>query len=281
MRAGGAPKHEPRGAATPCGESAGRAAWHGLRRRRGRAGKAGRSAAARAGGADGPIAPTSWGPGRAGAPTPQPARGRSEARPAKRPACGLGLAARKGAPEQRRRPTCPGRACPALAATLPRPAPQGMDGAGGGTPPPRAGRGAASRPQGGGWDAPYRRGRGREPPFRRQQAAEPPPSTPAQAGVHVCGGGRRRKPPREARPGQASSAGLRRATASRTACADCQSGRQHTPSPVPGRVGRSPGRRQCGGVSAPPRVGDQGDGVRPGAGGQMADGGQQEPQASV
>ena len=48
----------------------------------GRAGEAGRSAAARAGGADGPKAPTSWGPGRAGAPTPQPARGRSKARPA-------------------------------------------------------------------------------------------------------------------------------------------------------------------------------------------------------
>lgn len=47
----------------------------------GRAGEAGRSAAARAGGADGPTAPTLWGPGRAGAPTPQPARGRSGARP--------------------------------------------------------------------------------------------------------------------------------------------------------------------------------------------------------
>lgn len=50
---------------------------------------------------------------------------------------------------------------------------------------------------------------------------------------------------------------------------------------MPGRVGRSWGRRQCGGVSAPPRVDGHGDGVRPGAGDQMADGGQQEPQASV
>jgi hypothetical protein len=75
-------QREPRGAATPGGECAGRAERHGLRRRRGRAGEAGRSAADRAGGADGPTAPTSWGPGRAGAPTPQPARGRSKARPA-------------------------------------------------------------------------------------------------------------------------------------------------------------------------------------------------------
>lgn len=73
---------EGRGPATPGGECAGRAERHGLRRRRGRAGEAGRSAADRAGGADGPTAPTLWGPGRAGAPTPQPARGRSKARPA-------------------------------------------------------------------------------------------------------------------------------------------------------------------------------------------------------
>ena len=78
---GGTPSEGPR-AATPGGECVGRAARHGLRRRRGRAGKAGRSAADRAGGADGPTAPTLWGPGRPGAPAPQPARGRSKARPA-------------------------------------------------------------------------------------------------------------------------------------------------------------------------------------------------------
>lgn len=161
VRAGGAPKHEPRGAATPCGECAGRAARHGLRRRRGRAGKAGRSAAARAGGADGPTAPTSWGPGRAGAPTPQPARGRSEARPAKRPACGLGLAARKGAPEQRRRPTCPGRACPALAATLPGLPQAGR--AGGGTAAAQGGQGVGPQAGGAGGTWPGAPGHGREP----------------------------------------------------------------------------------------------------------------------
>lgn len=84
-------QREHRGAATPGGECVGRAARHGLRRRRGRAGKAGRSAADRAGGADGPTAPTSWGPGRPGAPTPQPAGGWPGARPAKRPRRGLAL----------------------------------------------------------------------------------------------------------------------------------------------------------------------------------------------
>lgn len=55
-------------------------------------GKAGRSAADRAGGADGPTAPTEWGPGRPGAPTPQAARGRSKARPHEvRPLAGLAL----------------------------------------------------------------------------------------------------------------------------------------------------------------------------------------------
>ena len=82
-------QREPGRAATPGGECVGRAARHGLRRRRGRASKAGRSAADRAGGADGPTAPTSWGPGRPGAPTPQPARGWPGARPAKRPRRGL------------------------------------------------------------------------------------------------------------------------------------------------------------------------------------------------
>lgn len=79
-------------AATPGGEGGGRAgparpapqAWPG--------GTAGRSAADRAGGADGPTAPTQWGPGRPGAPAPQPARGRSKARPAASgPAGGLAL----------------------------------------------------------------------------------------------------------------------------------------------------------------------------------------------
>lgn len=38
-----------------------------------------------------PHSPTSWGPGRPGAPTPQPARGWPGARPAKRPRRGLAL----------------------------------------------------------------------------------------------------------------------------------------------------------------------------------------------
>lgn len=51
-------------------------------RRRASAGRLAGAWPARAGGADGPTAPTEWGPGRAGAPTPRPARGRSKARPA-------------------------------------------------------------------------------------------------------------------------------------------------------------------------------------------------------
>ena len=61
-----------------------------------------------------PQPPTQWGPGRPGAPAPQPARGRSNARPGLRPAPqGLGLALRRGAPVQR------------LAANLTGPGPAG------------------------------------------------------------------------------------------------------------------------------------------------------------
>lgn len=102
----------PAGARTPPrGSAAGRRSGAGPLRREGQAeaephqrrqsrrrASAGRLAVAwpaRAGGADGPTAPTEWGPGRAGAPTPRPARGRSGARPAKRPPqgawpCGAG-----------------------------------------------------------------------------------------------------------------------------------------------------------------------------------------------
>ena len=117
-----------------------------------------------AGGADGPTAPTQWGPGRPGAPAPQPARGRSNARPAASGPAGAWPCIAEGCP----RATAGGqldragaRRGPALAATLPRPDPQGLDGAGGGTPPPRVGRGAARRPLGAGGTA---QRAGREPP---------------------------------------------------------------------------------------------------------------------
>lgn len=96
---------EGRGPATPGGECVGRAARHGLRRRRGRAGKAGRSAAARAGGADGPKAPTSGGRAAPEHLRRNRARAVPGARPAKRPACGLGLAAGTGGPRYGWRPT--------------------------------------------------------------------------------------------------------------------------------------------------------------------------------
>lgn len=53
-------------------------------RRRASAGRLAGARPDRAGGADGPTASTEWGPGRAGAPTPRPARGRSKARPRRR-----------------------------------------------------------------------------------------------------------------------------------------------------------------------------------------------------
>lgn len=56
----------------------------GQSRRRASAGRLAGARPDRAGGADGPTAPTEWGPGRAGAPTPRPARGRSKARPRRR-----------------------------------------------------------------------------------------------------------------------------------------------------------------------------------------------------
>ena len=101
---GGTPSEGPR-AATPGGECVGRAARHGLRRRRGRAGKAGRSAADRAGGADGPKAPMSGGRAAPEHLRRNRARAVPGARPAKRPACGLGLAAGTGGPRYGWRPT--------------------------------------------------------------------------------------------------------------------------------------------------------------------------------
>ena len=133
-----------------------------------------------AGGADGPTAPTQWGPGRPGAPAPQPARGRSNARPAASGPVGAWPCIAEGCP----RATAGGqldragaRRGPALAATLPRPAP-----AGGWT-----GRAAARRP---GWAGVRpagrwgRVGRPRGPdgsPHHRPQAVAPFPLPAAAA----------------------------------------------------------------------------------------------------
>ena len=175
---GGTPSEGPR-AATPGGECVGRAERHGLRRRRGRAGKAGRSAADRAGGADGPTAPTEWGPGRPGAPAPQPARGRSNARPGLWPAPqGLGLALRRGAPAQRlaanltrtRRRRGLGRY---ISPARPR---RGLDGAGGGTAAAQGGQGVGPQAGGAGGTWPARSRRDADgSPF--PQAARPPERT--------------------------------------------------------------------------------------------------------
>ena len=170
VRAGGAPKHEPRGAATPCGECAGRAARHGLRRRRGRAGKAGRSAAARAGGADGPTAPTSWGPGRAGAPTPQPARGRSGARPRVARTEGAWPCGAEGCPRATEAANLPGPGLPGLGRHITRTA----AGRPGGRRHRRRTGWAGCRPAGrrGGWDAARRTGPRTGAPFPGRYPAE-------------------------------------------------------------------------------------------------------------
>lgn len=148
----------------------------GRRRRRGAGGGYARPPqAGGAGGADGPTAPTQWGPGRPGAPTPQPARGRSKARPHEvRPLAGLALLCGGVPPSNGRRLAWP-EPPPTLAtasrrrkaarrrrpaATLPRDGPKGRAGAGG-DQPPRAGRGAARRPLGAGGTAQMA---GREPP---------------------------------------------------------------------------------------------------------------------
>lgn len=140
---------EGRGPATPGGECAGRAARHGLRRRRGRAGKAGRSAADRAGGADGPTAPTSWGPGRPGAPTPQPARGRSGARPRGARTEGAWPCGAEGCPRATERPNLTG---PGPVGARPwaahYPDCRRQAGRAAAPPPHRVGRGAARRPRG-------------------------------------------------------------------------------------------------------------------------------------
>jgi hypothetical protein len=132
-----------------------------------------------AGGADGPTAPTQWGPGRPGAPAPQPARGRSNARPGQRPAPqGLGLALRRGAPVQRLRPnlTGPGPAgARPWAAHYPGQPPQG-DGRGGRRhAAAQGGQGCGPLAAGGGWDGPEGRtgapttARRRWPPSRCPQ----------------------------------------------------------------------------------------------------------------
>ena len=158
-------QREPGRAATPGGECGGRAERHGLRRRRGRAGEAGRSAADRAGGADGPTAPTSWGPGRAGAPTPQPARGRSNARPGHRPAPqGLGLALRRGAPRNGWRLAWPE---PPTGGDQPPHFPDCRRQAGRAAAPPphRVGRVSGPQAAGAGGTRPGAPGHGREPLF--------------------------------------------------------------------------------------------------------------------
>lgn len=114
---------EGRRAATPGGECVGSPpkaepapqAWRSL--------GGGRSAADRAGGADGPTAPTLWGPGRPGAPTPQPSAGcdRGKARAAARlrawPCGGHGWPAlRLAAGKRRRRVDLSRRRCCAAAA---------------------------------------------------------------------------------------------------------------------------------------------------------------------
>ena len=176
---------EGRGPATPGGECVGRAARHGLRRRRGRAGKAGRSAADRAGGADGPTAPTPWGPGRPGAPTPQPARGWPGARPAKRPRRGLALRPDWVAPRNGWRlawpepptggdqpPHFPGQTC------------KGWTGRAAAPPPHRVGRVSARRPEGRVGRGPPAGGTRTGAPFprpldrQREQRRECPPGTP-------------------------------------------------------------------------------------------------------
>lgn len=158
-------RHPQRGAraATPGGECVGRAARHGLRRRRGRAGKAGRSAADRAGGADGPKAPI-FGGRAAPEHLRRDRRGGGAKQGPPQAAC-LGLALRRGAPAQR------------LAANLTRtrrrrglgrhitPARPARAGRGGRRPRRRPGW-AGCRPAGrrGGWDvARPQAGRGREP----------------------------------------------------------------------------------------------------------------------
>lgn len=155
---------EGRGPATPGGECVGRAARHGLRRRRGRAGKAGRSAADRAGGADGPTAPTSWGPGRPGAPAPQPSAGcaRGKAREAARlrawPCGGHGW------PALRLAANLTGPGLPGLGRHISPARPRrGLDGAGGGTAAAQGGQGVGPQAGGAGGTWPGAPGHGREP----------------------------------------------------------------------------------------------------------------------
>lgn len=125
-----------------------------------------------------PQSPHEWGPGRPGAPAPQPARGRSNARPGLWPAPqGLGLALRRGAPAQRlaanltrtRRRRGLGRH---ISPARPR---RGLDGAGGGTAAAQGGQGVGPQAGGAGGTWPARRRDADGSPF--PQAARPPERT--------------------------------------------------------------------------------------------------------
>lgn len=176
------------GAATPGGPSGGRAAAAQAAPQAGQRGAAGRRQAlpGRRGGR--PHSPHSWGPGRPGAPTPQPARGRSKARPAERPRRGLALLCGRVPPSNGRRRLD-------LSRRRRRPPPHYPDRrrrAGRAAPkPPRVGRGSGPQAAGGGRDAP--RGRGREPP-----SPALPSAAPSRAGG--VWGGLGRGPGRKARP---------------------------------------------------------------------------------
>lgn len=138
-----------------------------------------------AGGADGPTAPTLWGPGRAGAPTPQPARGRSNARPGQRPAPqGLGLALRRGTPAQRLAANLTGtRRRRGLGRHM---TPTAAGGRGGRRPAAQGGQGSGPQAAGGGRDGPEGR-TGAPTTARRRWPLFPLPAAVASDGGRVWG----------------------------------------------------------------------------------------------
>lgn len=129
-----------------------------------------------AGGADGPTAPTQWGPGRPGAPAPQPARGRSNARPAASGPAGAWPCIAEGCP----RATAGGQLDQDAPQARPWPphypgqTPQGA-GRGGRRHAAQGGQGCGPQAAGGGWDGPEGRtgapttARRRWPPSRCPQ----------------------------------------------------------------------------------------------------------------
>lgn len=134
---------------------------------------------------------------------------------------GLGLALRRGAPAQRLAANWTGPGLPGLGRHITPARPRrGLDGAGGGQPPPRVGRGAARRPLGAGGTA---QRAGREPPPPPQAVA---PWVGSRGAGHpgAMQRGQRRWPLSECGHGQRSgrAAGV---------------GRAETPAPAPG--GRS------------------------------------------